>query len=373
MSRPHKQRELDHFKPRSGRAVIVAEAGSDHRGDLGRGRELIEAAHEAGADCIKFQHVYADEILHPLSGNIEAGGREIPIYDRLHEIETTRDFMAALFDHARSVGIIPFATAFGARSASELAELGTPAFKIASPELNHLPLLEQVASYDLPTILSSGVARLADIETALSVCSATNAPLYLLHCITAYPAPEEEYNLELLVSLRSIFGIPVGVSDHSRDPVFIPTVAAALGAGMIEKHVTLERDGHGLDDAVSVEPREFAQLCRRVRSVAPRGEAALAELADEFGAQRLAAARGDGVKRLAESEAASYGRSNRSIHARADLSAGTVLSTGNCAILRSERRLRPGIPPAFFGHIIGRKLTRDVPDGEGIRWIDLLS
>ena len=155
-----------------------------------------------------------------------------------------------------------------------------------------------------------------------------------------------------------------------------------------KKHFTLKRDGRGLDDAVSLEPQELTRMCAVVREVAAgrkhrsntslsasRNEAApaLTELAGRFGVERVAAICGDGVKRLAESERDAYGRSNRSIHAVTDLAAGTELTPDNCAVLRSERKLRPGISPRHFEQILGCRLTQRVAAGEGVRWEDLLS
>jgi N-acetylneuraminate synthase len=380
--------EQSAFTPRSGRPTIVAEAGTDHRGDLGRGRTLVEAANEAGAHCIKFQHVYADEILHPRAGTITAGGRSIPIYDRLKAFEQPVDFLAKLFDHARSLGIVPFATPFGLRSARELRAIGAPAVKIASPELNHVPLLREVASGSEPVVLSAGVATLCDIAAALTVLtdhpgasgdSPRTRPIHLLHCVTAYPAPEAEYNLRIIPSLQQILGIPVGVSDHSRDPEVVPAVATALGASMIEKHLTLDRDGKGLDDAVAVIPPEFRRLCNRVVSVAESmngegtGESSVLEsLRAEFGAPRIESLCGDGIKRLAPSEHALYGRSNRSIHALEAIPAGAVLSLDNCAILRTEQELRPGISPFFWEQVLGARTVRAIPAGEGVVWSDIV-
>ncbi|MFW5728336.1 MAG: N-acetylneuraminate synthase family protein [Spirochaetota bacterium] len=380
------------FEPRDDHVLVVAEAGTDHRGDLTRGRELVHAAAEAGADCIKFQHVYAAEILHPRSGTIDVGGRSVPIYDRLRSLERDIDFLERLFAEARTARILPFATPFGIRSARELATLDPGAYKIASPELNHTPLLKQVASFGRPMVLSAGVATLGDVEAALSVIreSAATSPsaIHLLHCVTAYPAPEEEYNLRVLRSLRRIFGVAVGVSDHSPDPEAVPAIATALGASMIEKHLTLERDGHGLDDTVSLVPKEFTRMCAVVRGITegrthrsnesedgPDNELppVVRELAARFGRNRVEAICGDGIKRLAESERNAYGRSNRSIHAVDDLAAGALLTRENCAILRTERELRPGISPRHLERILGRRLTQSVGAGEGIRWEDLLS
>ena len=380
--------ERDAFSPSAGRPVIVAEAGTDHRGDLGRGRALIEAAKDAGADCVKFQHVYADEIVHPRAGAIQAGGRSIPIYERLKASEQAIEFLAALFEHARSLDIVPFATPFGVRSARELRSLDAPAVKIASPELNHVALLREIASFDGPVVLSAGVANLGDIEAALAVVretaggystagsgSASGRLIHLLHCVTSYPAPEAEYNLRIIPALRQIFGLPVGVSDHSRDAEVVPAVATALGASMIEKHITLERDGAGLDDAVALTPREFGRLCNRIAAVATgegNGDSVLASLRSEFGGDRISSICGDGVKRLAPSEHAFYGRSNRSIHAVERIPAGSLLSNENCAILRTEQELRPGISPFLWDSVLGARTLRAIPAGEGVVWDDIL-
>jgi N-acetylneuraminate synthase len=380
--------EQSAFMPRSGRPTIVAEVGTDHRGDLGRGRALVTAAHEAGADCVKFQHVYADEILHPRAGAIVAGGKSIQIYERLKAFEQPVDFLAELFDHARSLGIVPFATPFGLRSARELRAIGAPAVKVASPELNHVPLLRELASGSEPVVLSAGVATLGDIAAALAILFDRSAgpgagpdsrPIHLLHCVTAYPAPEAEYNLRVIPSLRQILGIPVGLSDHSRDPEVVPAVATALATSMIEKHLTLERDGKGLDDAVAVTPDELRRLRTRVAAVAESREreganesALLDSLRREFGTRRIDSICGDGVKRLAPSEHALYGRSNRSIHAVHAIPAGAVLSRDNCAILRTEQELRPGISPFFWEQVLGARAVRAIPAGEGVVWDDIV-
>ena len=228
---------------------------------------------------------------------------------------------------------------------------------------------------------------LGDIEEALAIVRAGGAadrpperihPLHLLHCVTAYPTPAEEYNLRLLVSLRQIFAVATGVSDHSRDPRLIPAVATALGASMIEKHITLARDGEGLDDAVSLEPGEFAELVTQVRrgaeqrASAATTETMLRELSGEFGEERVTAVLGDGVKRLAASERESYGRSNRSILAREHIPAGSLLDGSNMAVLRSERELQPGLPPRLWDTIAGRRTLGDIQAGDGVRWEHLL-
>lgn len=357
--------------------MIIAEIGTGHGGELDKALELIHASVEAGADCVKFQHVYADEIIHPATGLVPLPGGPTPLYDTFKALETGPDFLARLKDSVESRGAIFLCTPFGLRSARELRALGVSAMKIASPELNYCQLIDEVASFGLPTILSSGVSRLSDIERAMDAFNNSAAEVALLHCVTAYPAPEEDYNLRILKTLGSIFGVAVGVSDHSADPLAIPAIATLAGACVIEKHICLSRSDHGLDDPIAITPPDFTRMVASVRSIssllAQNGdaEAAMASVVELFGAQRVQAALGDGRKRLAPSEAANYSRTNRSIHARHPIARGTRLTEDAVAILRTEKILRPGLEPRLLPLVIGRVAARDIPDGEGVEWADL--
>jgi sialic acid synthase SpsE len=349
--------------------LVVAEAGSAHGGELARGLELVDAAVEAGADAVKFQIIFADEIVHPRTGTIRLPGGEVPIYDRFRVLERDEEFFARLKEAAEHRGALFLASVFGPRSLSMMRRLGAAAVKIASPELNHLPLLDLVAASGLPAVLSTGVSTLGDIERALSHCPEAA----LLHCVTAYPAPEGEYNLRLIPTLRAAFGVPVGVSDHSLDPLLVPAAAAALGACIVEKHLTLERAGGGLDDPIALEPAAFAAMVRGLRELEALGaERALESLAGRYGAARVGQVLGDGVKRLAPAEAGFYATTRRSLHALRDLEAGTRLRPQDICIVRSERNLRPGLDPEHFAALVGCTVRRRVPAGEGIRWEDLL-
>ncbi len=353
-----------------GPCLVVAEAGSAHGGDPARGLELIEAAVEAGARAVKFQIIFADEVVHPRTGMIRLPGGETPIYERFRALERGEDFYARLKERTEKRGALFLASVFGPRSLELLRRLGAQAVKIASPELNHLPLLDLVASSGLPAILSTGVSTLADIERALAHCPHSA----LLHCVTAYPAPEGEYNLRLVPNLRAVFGVPVGVSDHSLDPLLVPGAAAALGACLVEKHLTLERAGGGLDDPIALEPGAFAAMVRGLRELeALGGEAALARLEERFGREKVAGVLGDGVKRLAAAEAGFYAATRRSLHALRDIDAGARIQPADICIVRSERNLRPGLEPEHFAAVAGCLARRRIPAGEGILWEDLLS
>ena len=244
---------------------IIAEIGTSHQGDIVKAREMIFAAKESGTSTVKFQWVYADEILHPETGFVNLPGGKIPLYERFKSLEVKPDFFAECIEYAHECGVKFLCSPFGINSLEELVCLKPDAVKIASPELNHTPLLRRTAELckEIPVIVSSGVSTLADIEKALSLlegCSVT-----LLHCSTFYPTPEEEYNVRLVKTLSEVFGVPCGISDHSLDPVLVPVLSAACGGTVIEKHFTLSNETDGLDDPVALTPEKFSLMCHTVR------------------------------------------------------------------------------------------------------------
>jgi len=372
------------------RVFIIAEVGTGHGGDLAKARELIAAAAESGADCAKFQYVIADEIVHPATGIVPLPGGDIRIYDRFKALEAGEDFYRSVREECIRRGLVFLCAPFGVRSARSLRHIGSELFKIASPELNHRVLLDEIASYESPVILSSGVSKLGDIEQAITrlrparrstprgseagAAAPAQRPhdLALLHCVTAYPAPAEDYNLRILPNLSGIFGLPVGVSDHSLDPVLVPALAVAMGGVIVEKHICLSRNDSGLDDPIALPPEDFARMTAAVRRAqSQESEATIAEIAARYGEERVEAVLGDGVKRLALSEERNYGRTNRTIHAVVDIERGAVFSEGNLALLRTEKILRPGLPPELLDVLLGRRAARSIPAGEGIEWADV--
>jgi sialic acid synthase SpsE len=373
-----------------------------------KAKDMIAAASEAGADCVKFQWVYADEILHPNTGMVNLPGGPTRLYDTFKALERPPEFYAELKAEVEARGLLFLCTPFGPRSAAELAALKPKMMKIASPELNYVQLLEQVAGYGLPTLLSTGVSRLADIERAIGIfnremgvgAGLKPAPtvgtrltvslqhITVLHCITSYPAPPEEYNLRLIPNLSALFGVPVGLSDHSLDPVLLPALATALGAAAIEKHFCLCRDDPGLDDPIALPPDDFRKMVDAITMVdtaasydaavgagfkpAPAiNTRAIDTLKNDYGSALVDAALGDGVKRLAPAEEANYGRTNRSIHAMQEIKAGETIRAEMLRILRTEKVLRPGLSPEWLPCIIGRKAGKTIPAGEGIRFEDI--
>ena len=395
--------------------LIVAEAGTSHGTSLDSAKRLVHAAAQAGADCIKFQWVYADEILHPDTGFVTLPGGKIRLYDRFKELETDSTFFAHLCDYVHSLGKMFMCSPFGIRSLNELFALKPDYIKIASPELNHYPMLKELVRLELtlpekkriPVVLSSGVSLMKDIRKALAVlkplrqktCAKHGDMLSLLHCVTSYPAPPEEYNLALLERYRKTLHISTGVSDHSLDPVIVPAIAALCGARIIEKHITLSKNGSGLDDPVALTPEQFALMVQTVRryektaaeepkAASKAGKSvqadagqyagtdghcgsqsgkALARAQKEFGADRVKQVIGDGKKKLARCEKANYGKTNRSIHFMRSMKAGEVITEKDIAVLRTEKELSVGISPEYYDTILGKTLAQNVCSGEGLQ------
>lgn len=343
---------------------IIAEIGTSHDGDLKKAEELIIASAEAGVDCVKFQYVIADEIIHPNTGKVLLPGGEISLYKRFLAFEKPLSFYSELKEITETNNLIFLCTPFGIQSAKNLKQIGVDGFKIASPELNHYPLLEETGN--LPVILSTGVSTLGDIESSLSYLSKDSA---LLHCITSYPAPETEYNLKLVPALAAIFGVPVGISDHSKDPLLVPMLTTALGGTIIEKHITLRKNGNGLDDPIAVNLKELALMCRKVRKAEKnKYSETVKELYELFGRKRVDETIGTGIKMMALSELENYKTTNRSIMAVADIEKGEIFTEKNIALLRSEKKLKPGLPPVFYPKVLKRKAAGRINSGSGITW-----
>jgi sialic acid synthase SpsE len=363
--------KIEKFVFSSKNPLIIAELGTSHNGDILRAREMIDAAAKAGAICIKIQMVFADEILHPNTGEVPLPGGRIRLYDQFKALEKPVEFYKEIKEYVESNGLLFLCTPFGLKSAEILRKIEPKIVKIASPELNFNSLLEEISSWGLPVLLSSGVSRLCDIETAVSILKPTSE-LCLLHCVTSYPAPETDYNLKVLPNLAAIFGVPAGVSDHSADTELVPALAVAMGAVAVEKHFCLSRNDPGLDDPIALPPQEFSRMVQAVRRAAEAGEK---ETIDYYSRDRgedfVQRILGSGVKELALSEKDNYRLTNRSIHALRDIQKGEILKKGDYACLRTEKILRPGLEPCWEMSIEGRAARNFIPAGEGIRFEDI--
>lgn len=395
--------------------TIIAEIGTSHEGSLEKAFKLIDTAAEAGADFIKFQWVYADEILHPKTGFVKLPTGNIPLYQRFKNLEVDRSFYEKCIDYTHKKGLKFTCSPFGLRSLKELLSCDIDAVKIASPEVNHFPMLQELSKVygKIPVILSSGVSKLSDLEKAIDIltqnkhisCSGEIPPLTLLHCITSYPAPENEYNVKAVKTLHEIFGIPTGISDHSLDPVLVPVLTTMMGGSMIEKHITLSRKTEGLDDPVALEGEDFALMTHCVHQTQAllhkwakeesamfqnselNGEKAdklrilsesaekeiIKQLEEKYPLSKIQAVLGTGVKRLADSEKQNYGRTNRSLHYMKSFPKGHKIQEEDISILRTEKVLTPGISPLYYEMLKGAVLTRDVEDGEGVQLEDFIS
>ena len=366
-------------------SLIIAEIGTSHEGSLEKAKLLVDAAAGAGADAVKFQWVYADEILHPKTGFVALPTGNIPLYERFRQLECPVDFYRQMVDYVHSKGCKFCCSPFGLRSLKELLSLKPDILKVASPELNHYPMLKEIARYrkeqaargevPVPLVLSSGVSKLTDIQKAVDIVGRDGVSL--LHCITSYPAPESEYNLKVIGTLKKNFNIECGVSDHSLDPVLVPCLSVACGGSVIEKHITLSRQTMGLDDPVALEPEPFALMVHVVHQTEATFrhygdvvglQRTIDQLSEQFGREKVLAVLGDGVKKLAPAEEANYGRTNRSLHFMRSMKAGEVIGKADVAVLRTEKVLTPGISPEYLDDVIGKTLACDVEDGEGVQF-----
>lgn len=245
---------------------IIAEMSGNHNGSLARARQIVEMVAEAGADAIKLQTYTADTMtIRSNAPEFTINNKESlwygrTLYELYQEAHTPWEWHQELFDYARKLGLIAFSTPFDATAVDFLTSLSVPMFKIASFENTDYPLIKKVASTGKPMIISSGTATLGEVERAVGTARLAGAEdIIVLKCTSAYPAPHKESNLLSIPHLSELLGVPVGLSDHTLG-VGASVAAIALGAVVIEKHVTLSRDDGGVDSAFSLDPTELRQL-----------------------------------------------------------------------------------------------------------------
>ena len=325
---------------------IIAEAGSNHDGKLKQAKQLINIAASSGADAVKFQTFQADKIVARTKNGIVkidiAGSKTL--HELYKKAELPREWQSELADYARDKGIIFLSTPFDEEAVDDLDALGVPAFKVASFELTHLPLLKHIARKGKPVILSTAMANLGEIEEAIATISGGgNKQIILLHCGVGYPLRMEDVNLAAMDTLRQAFPYPVGYSDHTMG-ITVPIAAVARGAKVIEKHFTISRDLAGPDHPFALEPHELKAMVQGIRDV----EKAI----------------GIPQKRLLDSEAVHYQRGRRSIFAAVDIPKGTIITEGMVDILHPAI----GLEPKYLNIVIGRKAQVDIEAHEPITW-----
>lgn len=328
---------------------VIAEAGVNHNGDLAMALALCDAAKAAGADAVKFQTFRAEDLVVPGAPTADYQKRQTGEQDQfamLCKLELSREQHERIRDHCAAIGIEFFSTPFSVDAVDLLVGLGVRRLKMPSGELTHRALVEHACATGLPVILSTGMATLAEVEEALQWARAVRGSfdgLSVLHCTSAYPAPDDALNLRAIATLREAFKLPVGYSDHS-EGIEASLAAVSLGATIVEKHVTLDRKLPGPDHAASLEPAEFTAMVRGIR--------------------RISAMLGDGRKepRPAERDAARVAR--RSIVAAVDIPAGAALQPTMLAC----RRPATGIAPREWDRVVGASAKAAIPAGTVLQW-----
>ena len=328
------------------RILIIAEAGVNHNGDLALARKLIDVAAAAGADLVKFQTFSADRLVTRTAAKADYQTMTTDSKESQHEmlrrLELTTEMHKELIAHCAARGIGFFSTGFDIESVDLLVELGQDRFKIPSGEITNLPYLRHIGRMGKPVILSTGMAEMDEIQAAIDAleeAGTSRANVTVLHCTTEYPTPMAEVNLRAMLSIQKAFGVEVGYSDHTRG-IEVAIAAVALGASVIEKHFTLDRNLPGPDHKASLEPEELKAMVAGIRNI----EIAL----------------GDGIKRLTPSEAGNRPLARKSLVARLPIKAGEILSSLNV----TTKRPGTGISPMRWGEMIGKPAKRDYKEDE---------
>jgi N,N'-diacetyllegionaminate synthase len=329
-------------------AFVIAEAGVNHNGRLDLAEQLVDVAAEAGCDAVKFQTF--DPALVAAASADKAGYQQETTGEEGTQLEMLQGLVLSQEDHVRlraraaDRGIVFLSTPFDEPSADFLDALGVPAFKVSSGDLTNVFLLEHLAAKGKPLLISTGMGTLEEVLAALATVQGADVALF--HCVSSYPAEPADCNLGAMAELRGATGRPVGWSDHTLG-IDVTVAAAALGAELVEKHVTLSRTLPGPDHRASLEPPELAAMVRGIRTAE--------------------AARGDGTKRPRPGELQVASVVRRSLAYGADLPAGTLLERHHLVALRPGT----GIPTAHLGEVVGRPLRVDVRQGRLVEPDDL--
>lgn len=326
---------------------VIAEAGVNHNGDIEIAKRLVDAAAEAGADAVKFQAFKAEQLVCKDAKKAEyqlaTTGKEETQYDMLKKLELTAQMHEILMKYCDKKNIMFLSTPFDIESIKLLSELRMQIYKIPSGEITNLPYLQEVGKYHKKTILSTGMSSMDEVKAAVDVLrKAGTNDIILLHCNTQYPTPISDVNLLAMVRMREELGLLTGYSDHTQG-IEIPIAAAALGAVVIEKHFTLDKNMEGPDHKASLEPDELKRMIEGIRKVE----------------QGL----GDGKKEASKSEKGNIGVVRKSIVAKCAIKAGDLLTEDNL----TTKRPGTGINPMRWGEVVGKTADRDYKTDEMIQ------
>lgn len=350
--------------------AVIAEIGTSHNGDLEKAIEMVHAAKESGAEFAKFQIIYADEIVCANSGEIPLLGKKINLYKSFKTLEVKPDFYERVAQECEKIEIQFLASVFGEKSLSQYLQIvPTPkAIKIASPELNHYPLLQSAVKSEIPLWLSTGVSTQKDIKEAILFAPTTEV---IFHCVTHYPTQPSECNLRCIEKIKKKFNKTVGFSDHTVDPIAAPMVAFYYGAEYIEKHFTLSKKSKGLDDSFAVTPKELSLLSNTLYrlSLLEKAEQKY-QIVDLLGEKEFFLLAGSSNKKLTSNEKKIYRTTNRSWVALKELKKGDLLTEKNCALLRCEVNRQPGLKstPQKID-LYGERVAKSCFAGDGIKKI----
>ena len=340
--------ELDGRVVGGGDVFVIAEAGVNHNGDAGLAHRLVDAAADAGADCVKFQTFDPAALASataPTAAYQQAAGARDDQRAMLEALALPPTAWEPLRDHARDRGLVFLSSPFDDASADLLERLGVPAFKVASGELTNLPFIRRLARVGRSLIVSTGMAEMVEVADAIDAigeCGPPGGPpVALLHCVSSYPARPDDANLRAMDTLRRAFAVPVGWSDHTPG-IELAVAAAALGASIVEKHLTLDRAMPGPDHRSSLDPDAFASMVVGIRTVTR--------------------ALGDGVKRPVDAERPIADVARKSLHWRVSLDRGVVVSEADLVALRPGT----GIAPARIDTLAGARTVRRVGAGAAV-------
>jgi len=330
------------------KTLIIAEAGVNHNGSIKLAKKLVEKAKEAGVDYIKFQTFKASKLVTKAAKQAEyqqknIGNGEDSQYQMLKKLELSPEEHEILIDYCKELGINFFSTAFDFDSIDYLHSLNLGLWKIPSGEVTNYPFLKRIAAYNELTILSTGMCDMQDVKNAVEALyknGLSKENLILLHCNTEYPTPFEDVNLKAMDALRKEFGVEVGYSDHTKG-IEVPIAAVALGATVIEKHFTLDRNMEGPDHKASLEPDELKAMVSAIRNIEK-------------------AVGGDGTKHVSESEKKNIAIARKSIVAACDIKAGEVFTEQNLTV----KRPGSGISPMRWEEVLGQKAKKDFNEDE---------